>query len=478
MQIIVIILIALMALPEFQPLVQGSVVEVSVLVWGTTSAFLLSALVLSRFQYRRLALTNDPRIIRQIEWMATMMRWSAVFLSIIAVMVFGWAMRVREVTGDFFILDEAVLLAPAGIILIATWWLMYPFEVRVHDARLIHSIDEGFPVTPLPSRSAWVILQVRTHLLLLLVPIVLIAVSADSGRRMVSLLVPNASEWVAILGALAGAFPMILLSPWVTLRLLDTTPLPQGEVRRALEASCTSAGVRIQNVMLWRTGGTLFNGAVTGFIPHARWVLLSDGLLERLERAEVLAVMAHELAHVRKRHMFWLAVSIVASGILFIAALDPLVQLLRQMAVDAGGSFELISQRVQWIDLAASSAVLVGSLVVFGWISRRFERQADAFAAVELSKEVDEHKGIHLFGAEAMRSALNSVARLNGVPSSRWSWRHGSILGRQKALQKLVGIRSNAIPINRLVQVINSVSMAILVLALIVWVQTMNGGGS
>ena len=126
----------------------------------------------------------------------------------------------------------------------------------------------------------------------------------------------------------------------------------------------------------------------------------------------------------------------------------------------------------------ASSAVLVGSLVVFGWISRRFERQADAFAAVELSKEVDEHKGIHLFGVEAMRSALNSVARLNGVPSSRWSWRHGSILGRQKALQKLVGIRSNAIPINRLVQVINSASMAILVLALIVWVQTMNGGGS
>ena len=478
MQIIVIILIALMALPEFQPLVEGSVVEVSILVWGSASALILAGLVISAYQYRRLTVTNDPRIIRRVENLATMMRWSAVFLTVLVVMIFGWAVRVREVTGNLLVLDEALLLAPAIIILIATWWLMYPFEVRVHDARLIHALDEGFPVTPLPSRWSWVILQVRTHLLLLVVPIVLIAVSADIGRRVVGMLVPEASEWLVVLGALAGAFPMILLSPWVTLRLLDTTPLPRGEVRTALEASCTSAGVRIRDVMLWRTGGTMFNGAVTGFIPHARWVLLSDGLLERLEREEVLAVMGHELAHVRKRHMLWLAVSVVAAGVALIAALDPVVSALREMAVDAGGSFELISQRVQWIDLGASSVVLVGSLLIFGWISRRFERQADAFAAVELSKEVaGEMDVVQAFGAESMRSALESVTRLNGVPASRWSWRHGSIAGRQKALQQLVGTPLGAIPINRLVQVVNTVSLTVLILGLIVWSQTVKSGG-
>ena len=122
--------------------------------------------------------------------------------------------------------------------------------------------------------------------------------------------------------------------------------------------------------------------------------------------------------------------------------------------------------------------VLIGSLIIFGWISRRFERQADAFAAVELSKEVTEDGDVvHPFGAESMRSALGSVTRLNGVPASRWSWRHGSIAGRQRALQQLVGIRFGAIPINRLVYVVNTISVTVLILGLIVWSQTVKSGG-
>ncbi len=479
MQIMLIILIALVALPDFQSVVQGSVIEVAILVWGTTSALILSALMVFTLQHRRLEMTNDPGIISQVELLARLMRWSAVVLVVIAVMVFGWGARVREVTGDMLILDEAILLAPAFVILFASWWLIYPFELRVHDARLIRDIDEGFPVTPLPNRLAWVILQVRTHLLLLLVPIAMIAVSVDVGRRAVGFLVVDAADWVRTLGGFFAAFPMILLSPWVTLRLLDTSPLPSGEVRDALEATCRSAGARIRDVMLWRTGGTMFNGAVTGFIPRARWVLLSDGLLERLEREEVLAVMGHELAHVRKRHMFWLAARVAAAGVILIMAIDPLVLELRQRVIDAGGTFESMTRKVEWIDLGATALVLACSLVIFGWVSRRFERQADAFAAVQLSGQgTPAGKLVAPEGVEAMRSALGSVSRLNGVPTSRHSWRHGSILGRQKALSRLEGTRCLQMPIDRFVRGINMASALTIGLGILFWSRTLLSGGA
>ena len=76
-----------MALPEFQPLVEGSVVEVSILVWGSASALILVGLVISAYQYRRLTVTNDPRIIRRVENLATMMRWSAVFLGFLGMLL-------------------------------------------------------------------------------------------------------------------------------------------------------------------------------------------------------------------------------------------------------------------------------------------------------------------------------------------------------------------------------------------------------
>ncbi|MCH2161974.1 MAG: M48 family metalloprotease, partial [Phycisphaerales bacterium] len=183
-----------------------------------------------------------------------------------------------------------------------------------------------------------------------------------------------------------------------------------------------------------------------------------------------MAVMAHELAHVRRRHMFWMAASLVAAGLALAFMVDPLVGEARDWIVTAGGDYESMQRKVEWVDVAAMGVVLLGTLGCFGWVSRRFERQADAFAAVELSRSSKEDRQpvLQPEAVDAMSSALGAVASLGGVNPKRRSWRHGSIASRQRHLRSLEGLQADRLPIDRVVHWINGVSAAVIVLGIVI----------
>jgi Zn-dependent protease with chaperone function len=397
----------------------------------------------------------------------------------VAVLGFGWVDLVRSATGDILILDEILASLPAFVAFIAAWWIFYPFDRKIREARLIRDLDEGRPLAAPSTRGSWILQQVRTNLLLLLIPILLVATAADVGRRLAALAQADV-EWVGTVAGIAAAIPMILIAPWVVVRLLDAVPLPEGEVRTELEASCQRAGVQVRDLMLWRTGGSMVNGAVTGFFPHARWVLLTDGLLEHLERDQLLAVLGHELAHVRKRHMFWLAASLFALSLALGAFLDPLISVIHERVIAGGGDFESMSRWMEWVNVFAVAVVLLGTLAGFGWVSRRFERQADAFAAVHLSRKSTETTGIWILPAavNAMRSALGAVAAFNGVDPARRSWRHGSIASRQDQLTSIEGRPADELPVDAVVNWIKLAS-AVLIIAGVVFLilSVLNEGG-
>ncbi|MEM6756186.1 MAG: hypothetical protein AAF586_03395, partial [Planctomycetota bacterium] len=95
------------------------------------------------------------------------------------------------------------------------------------------------------------------------------------------------------------------------------------------------------------------------------------------------------------------------------------------------------------------------------WVSRRIERQADADAVRLLSAvgspTADDD------AVEAMRSALQRVAELNGVSTRRWTWRHGSIDQRRAALEALRGTALNRLPIDRTLRRVQWASAALLI---------------
>jgi Zn-dependent protease with chaperone function len=119
-------------------------------------------------------------------------------------------------------------------------------------------------------------------------------------------------------------------------------------------------------------------------------------------------------------------------------------------------------------------AVFVGAFASYGWVSRRFERQADVASACDLSGP-DENLAAPTSGttvtpraAALMCGALESVAVLNGLDPERNTWRHGSIRWRQQCLLRSIGQPVDQLPIDAQVRCIKAVT-AIVLAALILF---------
>lgn len=469
MQVLLLILVAAVLLPVDGRGDVDSWSAVSVVVGGT-AMLLLAAFIRSVVLQRRLAGPDGPRWIKRAARTQRMVQWSAVLIVVGGVIGLGFQASVRSLVGDPPLLDEVLVMAPALFSIVAAWWIFQPFERRAGEATFLRRIDEGQPVHPLPSRTAWVALQVRSQMLVILAPIGLLAFTGESVRLLVSM-VDSVPAWAETMLPIAAVLPVVAVAPWLVVRLAGATPLPPGEVRDILEGMCHRAGVRVRDLLLWPTGGLIINAGVTGIMGALRWVMLTDGLLDLLHRHQVMAVMAHELAHARRHHMIWMGLSVVALAIGMGLLMDPLVVSLYQWRIDAGGSVAAMQRDLGFLDLTATGLVLAGVLMGFGWVSRRFERQADAFAAVRMS--VDEQDQalpvVSSAGAVSMASALLVVSHANGVPMERFSWRHGSIASRRRHLESLIGRPVDALPIDRTVRLLNLVSMSIIGLAAAWW---------
>jgi STE24 endopeptidase len=201
------------------------------------------------------------------------------------------------------------------------------------------------------------------------------------------------------------------------------------------------------------------NAAVMGFVPRFRYVLLSDLLLETMPDEQIEAIFAHEIGHVMHRHLLWLIAAVVT--MMFIAT-GPGQMLADGMAA-LQSSHAWIVDSVQAAVLLAAGAGMFG--LVFGYVSRKFERQADVFAArvmrgspeneIDPAWALESHTTggaavmqerrvavssvghVDRHGAAVFCSALERVAAVNNIPIAARSWCHGSIAKRIRFLEFL-----------------------------------------
>jgi STE24 endopeptidase len=473
-QVLLLILIAAVMLPETGESPVGDVASIAI-VLGATAFVVLAGGVHAMILRRGL---DGPGGLRRLERANRTMRWmqrAAVFTVVVGLVGLGFRSSVRRFVGDPPLLDEALSLTPALVAITLAWWIFHPFEQRSRESMLLRRLDAGLPVQAPPARAAWVAIQVRSQLLVLLMPFALLLLGGESMRLALGGL-EDTPDWLSIAGSGVVFLLVALFAPAMVVRLVGARPMPPGEVREALESMCRTTGVRVRDLLIWPTGGIVVNAGVTGLVAPLRWVMLTDGLLETLERRQVLAVMAHELGHVRRHHMPWMGLSIVALAIGLGVVLDPVAAAMREWRWGLGGDPEAAIRDLDRIELVTVALVLLGVLVGFGWVSRRFERQADAFAAASLSEleefDSSEHPprsdDVTRTGVEAMSTALSAVADANGVAVEKFTWRHGSIASRRRHLRTLLGVPRTAMPIDRVVRVIKVVS-AIVIFAALGW---------
>lgn len=394
-------------------------------------------------------------------WRLRLIQCVAVGCSVIALVGMGWLEILRESIGDMIVIDEIVAVIPALVLICLTWVVQWPLERVIREAQVMRRFDQGLPVHPVPTRAAYVLLQVRTHLLVILIPAVMVLVGAEIVNSVVYRVAPaETAAWLAPIATGIVAVLLILLAPIGVVLAIGARPLPEGTLRTSMQAIIEARNVRVRNIMLWPTGGTMLNGAVIGFLPRIRYVLLTDGLLETLSLDELRAVMAHEVGHLRFRHLQWTCAVLLGLVWLLALAFEWIVMPVHEFLVAVGMDAEGAASGIQTF---GSIAVFVGAFAAYGWVSRRFERQADVAAACDLSgpDERPDHPSSSTVtprAAALMCGALESVAILNGLDPERNTLRHGSIRWRQKYLLRSIGQPIDKLQIDALVRSIKAVT--------------------
>lgn len=420
-----------------------------------------------RWTLREINERKPARALRRLDRFTTLFRVAILALYVVD-LAGGALVALRGAIGDPIFIDEGLILLPTLGLLAFGWWAYYPIDRRLREAELMRRVDSGLPVYPIWSRGRYLSAHLRHEVALVLLPLLLILAWVEIADQFVPVAWSFRGLDAMPLIVFAGSGLIFLLSPMVIRYVWSTQPMPPGSVRDRLMAMCRMHRVGVRDVLLWRTaeaGGGMINAAVMGLVAPVRYILLTDALLDQMREEHVEAVMAHELAHVKRHHMFWLLVAALA-------ALGG-AELVTHALLATVGEWWFARDLPGAALLMDGTPVLVATMlitlgvwaVVFGWVSRRAERQADAFAVrhVAMRRGLDR---IDSASAATMIGALQMVATLNHMATTRHNWRHGSIAWRQAYLRTLIDQPMDNLAIDRQmrhVQIVTSIVLAIVI---------------
>lgn len=188
--------------------------------------------------------------------------------------------------------------------------------------------------------------------------------------------------WAYAWGALA-VFQIVLmfLAPVVLMPLFNKfDPLPDGELKSEIEAYAKRENFQLQGIftMDGSKRSTRANAFFTGF-GRFRRIVLFDTLVQQHSVKELVAVLAHEVGHFKKKHIpKMIAISLLTTLVLFYL----LNWVMQSPAMMGGFGFERPSLQAGFTVAAwlyPPLSFLMG--LVLSSLSRKHEYEADAFAA-------------------------------------------------------------------------------------------------
>ena len=230
-------------------------------------------------------------------------------------------------------------------------------------------------------------------------------------------------------------FAVVLTGPAMIQKFWRCRPLEPGPVRLRIENLSRRAGFSFANIMYWPVlGGRMITAGVMGLIKPFRYLLITEALLEYLSPEEVDAVVAHEIGHVRKKHLqFYLLFftgymflsyalfDVILIAFLYIPQLYPLMEQVQGRQTTAMSAF---------FSLGAILSFLIYFRYIFGYFMRNFERQADAFVFTLFNSSLP------------LVTTLQKIAMTSGQPPNKPNWHHYSISERIGFLLKCEADRS------------------------------------
>ncbi|MBV1924775.1 MAG: M48 family metallopeptidase, partial [Flavobacteriaceae bacterium] len=204
------------------------------------------------------------------------------------------------------------------------------------------------------------------------------------------------------------------------------TPLEEGDLRSKIEAYATKVGFKLDNIFVidGSKRSTKANAYFSGFGSEKR-ITLYDTLINDLEEDEIVAVLAHEVGHYKKKHIiFNLTASIATTGFtLWLLSVFVGNTIFSEALNVSQPSFHigLIAFGVLYSPISEITGLIMN------FFSRKFEYQADDYAK-------------NTFAAAPLVSALkklskNSLSNLTPHPAYvKAHYSHPTLLQRSKNL--------------------------------------------
>jgi len=223
----------------------------------------------------------------------------------------------------------------------------------------------------------------------------------------------------------------VLFTPFMVTKIWESEPLKDRDAREMIISYCKRESVRFREILSWKIlNGSMLTAAVIGFIYPFRYLLLTPRLTDLLNKDEMLAVVSHEVGHIKKKHIFFYILFFLASMPILISFSTYIVSMIQ--ITEPGRSIFIMFYDPN--NLFINILMVVFTLFFFilffryffGFLMRNFERQADLYC---FESDVNPEYLISAF------EKLNTVIK---EPKNSKNWHHFNISERVGFLKKCI----------------------------------------
>jgi Zn-dependent protease with chaperone function len=224
-------------------------------------------------------------------------------------------------------------------------------------------------------------------------------------------------------------FFVAIVGPAMIQKFWRCKPVESGAHRQRIENLCQKANLAYADILYWPIfGGRMITAGVMGLIRRFRYILITPSLLRLLEPEEIDAVIAHEIGHVKRKHLvfyllffvgYMLFNYVIADAVRWwIISSEPFYWFLDKTGFDQTTVFSTL------FSLVIIIVFIIYFRFIFGFFMRNFERQADIYV-------------YNLFeSAKPLISTLEKIVTTSGQSADRPNWHHFSIKERVDYLKQ------------------------------------------
>ena len=394
---------------------------------GIESLFLFITLILffawiTRIQFRRLEKRLSKESFHQLghKFSATLTRQSIMAIVLFSVDIYGLNLTSFLINIPYLSIIptfQALLFLGLFVFYLAIVWACAYGPYRMFNttdlsrrAYILGNISFSIPVL-----IPWVLLSGIAD--------IINAMPFELPKRFLSTTEGQMAYFLVFLFAIAIVGPAMIQKFW------RCKPLETGYYRRRIENLCQKAGMEYANILYWPIfGGRMITAGVMGLIKKFRYILVTGALLQFLEPEEIDAVIAHEIGHIKKKHLLFYLIFFVGYMLVSFATFDMLIYFI--FFAEPIYSF-LNSIGIEQATVTSSIFSLIIILIfliyfryIFGYFMRNFERQADTYVYALFDS------------AQPLISTLEKIAVTSGQPRDKPNWHHFSIKKRVDYLKK------------------------------------------